>query len=717
MLSTSGMLEHVEANPEGEFIVATETGMLYPLQQAAPQANLIEANRMAFCKYMKMITLPKLRDSLREMKVEVKVAAGDRRAGEGADRADGRDRLTAVLEVAARLVLGGVLAGASLAKLASPASSRAAMATFGIDGRRFQAVAWSLLIATELGLAAGVIAGSDDRGLAGRGADGDLRRDDGRRDPARPRRRAVRLLRRPLDRRLGRRSRATSLLAAAFAALPALPEGDLSTDEWLGLGLAVALLACAGLAVAVLALAREVGHAAPAPRARRAALEIAEEGPPLFGSHRADRALRARSRDDAGAGRVRLRRAVASADALEPVDPRARARPDGRGRELRGGRRGRRSGASSDPGQPVRGRARPRGHGAREGHLQQPRPARERARRRPSAAGPSASSPGRSVSEPAPRRRPRRPGARLARRRHLAPRLPRPRRRRADRAHRRRPGRQGGQAGRGRRLSLLRPHLHHRLLPAPDRACRGSTATATRCTPRTASRVDDLGRPVNSHGLAGRHRRQGAARPRRPAAAAGAADQGLRRDRRAIYGFAPHIDGGWYRCCGGSVRKLVDCCATLEQADQRRRRRSRATATAGARSSASCTSRPRCPAEPMSGLEIILARRRAARRAHRHLVAVRLLDDRDDRPGRPHAAGGPTTLAACVTFTLGALVGGVLTFGALAAARRRCSRRRRPGRRLRRRGRDRRARRGRRAARRRRSCRRSAASSPSTGAG
>ena len=75
MLSTSGMLDHVEAHPDGEFIVATETGMLYPLQQAAPQANLIEANRMAFCKYMKMITLPKVRDSLRELKVEVKVPA------------------------------------------------------------------------------------------------------------------------------------------------------------------------------------------------------------------------------------------------------------------------------------------------------------------------------------------------------------------------------------------------------------------------------------------------------------------------------------------------------------------------------------------------------------------------------------------------------------------------------------------------------------------
>ena len=75
MLSTSGMLAQVERNPEGSYIVATENGMLYPLQQAAPQANLIEANRMAFCKYMKMITLPKLRDSLRDLKYEVSVPA------------------------------------------------------------------------------------------------------------------------------------------------------------------------------------------------------------------------------------------------------------------------------------------------------------------------------------------------------------------------------------------------------------------------------------------------------------------------------------------------------------------------------------------------------------------------------------------------------------------------------------------------------------------
>ena len=30
---------------------------------------------MAYCKYMKMITLPKLRDALREMKFEVSVPA------------------------------------------------------------------------------------------------------------------------------------------------------------------------------------------------------------------------------------------------------------------------------------------------------------------------------------------------------------------------------------------------------------------------------------------------------------------------------------------------------------------------------------------------------------------------------------------------------------------------------------------------------------------
>ena len=37
-----------------------------------------------------------------------------------------------------------------------------------------------------------------------------------------------------------------------------------------------------------------------------------------------------------------------------------------------------------------------------------------------------------------------------------------------------------------------------------------------------------------------------------------------------VYGFTPHVDGAWYRCCGGRVRKLVDCCGTMRNRDQRR---------------------------------------------------------------------------------------------------------------------------------------------------
>ena len=77
MLSTGGMLKYADkAKDEGTdtAIVATETGMLYPLQQAAPNMNFIPANRGAVCGYMKMITLPKLRDTLRDGKPVVKVS-------------------------------------------------------------------------------------------------------------------------------------------------------------------------------------------------------------------------------------------------------------------------------------------------------------------------------------------------------------------------------------------------------------------------------------------------------------------------------------------------------------------------------------------------------------------------------------------------------------------------------------------------------------------
>jgi quinolinate synthase len=67
------MLDYVREHPDGDFIVPTETGMLYPMSKAAPRAHLTAANPKAVCKYMKLITLPKLRDSLRDGKFEVKV--------------------------------------------------------------------------------------------------------------------------------------------------------------------------------------------------------------------------------------------------------------------------------------------------------------------------------------------------------------------------------------------------------------------------------------------------------------------------------------------------------------------------------------------------------------------------------------------------------------------------------------------------------------------
>ena len=73
MLSTGGMLRYAHEHHGGTAIVATETGMLHPLREAAPDTEFIAANEAAHCRFMKMITLPKLRDSLRDGVHEVKV--------------------------------------------------------------------------------------------------------------------------------------------------------------------------------------------------------------------------------------------------------------------------------------------------------------------------------------------------------------------------------------------------------------------------------------------------------------------------------------------------------------------------------------------------------------------------------------------------------------------------------------------------------------------
>jgi quinolinate synthase len=76
MLSTGQMLDYAkQAEPGRQAIVATETGMMFPLEMAAPDVDFIAANEAATCRYMKKITLAKLRDTLRDLSGVVQVPA------------------------------------------------------------------------------------------------------------------------------------------------------------------------------------------------------------------------------------------------------------------------------------------------------------------------------------------------------------------------------------------------------------------------------------------------------------------------------------------------------------------------------------------------------------------------------------------------------------------------------------------------------------------
>jgi len=184
-----------------------------------------------------------------------------------------------MLEMGVRLVLAGVLAGAALAKLANPSAGREALAGFGFESTAARAVGFWSLIAIELGLAAGVAVGSTEAAILGaalmamfalvmagaiaRGKAGQPCGCFGARS------------------RIGWGGVARSFaLATGFALVAVLPSDDLTTDQWLGLGLIGALGASAALGAMTLALAREVGllrmRLGPG-----SALEIPHEGPEI----------------------------------------------------------------------------------------------------------------------------------------------------------------------------------------------------------------------------------------------------------------------------------------------------------------------------------------------------------------------------------------------------------------------------------------------------
>ena len=73
ILSTEGMMNHVSKSDSQQFVVATETGILYRMRQKNPEKTFIPASENAECEYMKMITLDKVYRSLYDEKYEVNV--------------------------------------------------------------------------------------------------------------------------------------------------------------------------------------------------------------------------------------------------------------------------------------------------------------------------------------------------------------------------------------------------------------------------------------------------------------------------------------------------------------------------------------------------------------------------------------------------------------------------------------------------------------------
>ena len=73
VFSTEKMLTHARQSPRQDFIVATETGILHRLQRELPTKQFAAADPQAVCRYMKMITPEKLRNTLRDLEPEVTV--------------------------------------------------------------------------------------------------------------------------------------------------------------------------------------------------------------------------------------------------------------------------------------------------------------------------------------------------------------------------------------------------------------------------------------------------------------------------------------------------------------------------------------------------------------------------------------------------------------------------------------------------------------------
>jgi quinolinate synthase len=79
ILSTEGMIREVEKSREKEYVIATETGIFHRLKKASPSSVFYPVSEEMECRYMKMITLEKVLNSLENDVYEVKVSEEIRR--------------------------------------------------------------------------------------------------------------------------------------------------------------------------------------------------------------------------------------------------------------------------------------------------------------------------------------------------------------------------------------------------------------------------------------------------------------------------------------------------------------------------------------------------------------------------------------------------------------------------------------------------------------
>ncbi len=80
VLSTSQMLAYVAHSSAQEFIVVTEEGLLHGLAKAAPGKRFVNLEPRMLCPNMKVTTITKVRDCLRDMSGEIVVPEAMRRA-------------------------------------------------------------------------------------------------------------------------------------------------------------------------------------------------------------------------------------------------------------------------------------------------------------------------------------------------------------------------------------------------------------------------------------------------------------------------------------------------------------------------------------------------------------------------------------------------------------------------------------------------------------